>query len=396
MKKKLVTILAVLCTGALVFSGCGKKDSKEKNTTSSASTQTKDKDKDGGKSSDSQEVPKDDDLPIVDEKDVTKCIEIGDYKGLKLEKTVTQVTDKDIDDAVKSNYSNTPIKDEPAKMGDTAYISYVGKIDGKEFDGGSADSVPLTLGSKSFIEGFEEGVVGMKAGDTKDLNLTFPDPYESNKDLAGKPVVFTVTVGNVTRPFTELSEEWVKQYTKSSNIDEYKDTIKKQLTDQAAATDENALKNVAWQKVLENSNVKQYQKEELESSKKEMEDYISQYAAMMGTDLDGYKKQAGISDEDYETQLIVGAKETAKSKMAMKAIAEKEKFTKKDQEYKDLLAKTAKEYGVSEDDFIKQIGQDQVDAYIESERIMKVILDSAEIKEVPAETKDTASTSSDK
>ncbi len=391
MKKKLVTILVALSAGALVFTGCGKKasdDKKAADSAESASTQTTDKS--------SQEAPKDDGLPIVEEEDAKKCIEVGDYKGLKLDKTVTAVTDQDVDDAVKSNYSNTPIKDEPAQTGDTAYVSYVGKIDGKEFDGGTADSVPLTLGSKSFIDGFEEGVTGMKQGETKDLNLTFPDPYESNKELSGKPVVFTVTVSSVTRPFTELTEDWVKEYTDSASVDEYKSTVKKQLTDQADATDENSLKNTAWQQVLDNSKVKQYQKSVIESSRKEMEDYITQYAAMSGTDLEGYKKQAGISDEDYEAQLKQGAKETAKSKMAMKVISEKEGLKKEDQEYKDLLAETAKEYNVSEEDLIKQIGQEQVDEYIESERIMKRILDSADITEVPAESKDTASTSADK
>ena len=109
-----------------------------------------------------------------------------------------------------------------------------------------------------------------------------------------------------------------------------------------------------------------------------------------------FRSQAGISDEDYEAQLKQGAKETAKSKMAMKVISEKEGLKKEDQEYKDLLAETAKEYNVSEEDLIKQIGQEQVDEYIESERIMKRILDSADITEVPAESKDTASTSADK
>lgn len=380
MKKKCVLLLLCLSAGALVFTGCGKKDKDNDTSTSVSST--------SGSTSDSAQTPEDDGLPVVDEEDVMKCIELGEYKGLKLEKTVTTVTDQEVEDTITSNYSNTTITDEPCQKGDTVYIAYVGKLDGEAFDGGSTDGTSITLGSSGYIDGFDDGVIGMKAGETKDLNLTFPDPYEGNEDLSGKAVVFTVTVNNISRPFSELTEDWVKKYTESASIDEYRSTIKKQLEDQAVTSDENALKQSTWEKVMNDCTVIQYQKSEVDAAREEMENWMTQYAQMMGTDLDGYKQQSGLSEEEYEAQINAGAKSSAKSKMIMKAIAQNEGIEKDGKDYKDMLAKTAKEFNMTEEELIEQNGQDQVDAYIESELVMKVILDSATITEVSAEAKD--------
>lgn len=380
MKKKCVLLLLCLSAGALVFTGCGKKDKDNDTSTSVSST--------SGSTSDSAQTPEDDGLPVVDEEDVMKCIELGEYKGLKLEKTVTTVTDQEVEDTITSNYSNTTITDEPCQKGDTVYIAYVGKLDGEAFDGGSTDGTSITLGSSGYIDGFDDGVIGMKAGETKDLNLTFPDPNEGNEDLSGKAVVFTVTVNNISRPFSELTEDWVKKYTESASIDEYRSTIKKQLEDQAVTSDENALKQSTWEKVMNDCTVIQYQKSEVDAAREEMENWMTQYAQMMGTDLDGYKQQSGLSEEEYEAQINAGAKSSAKSKMIMKAIAQNEGIEKDGKDYKDMLAKTAKEFNMTEEELIEQNGQDQVDAYIESELVMKVILDSATITEVSAEAKD--------
>lgn len=393
MKKKIVTLMLCLSMGALVLSGCDKKESKN-NSSSSSSSENASSENSSSTSDSSTAAIQDDGIPVVDEEDVFKCVELGEYKGLKLEKTVTPVTDQDVEDAIISNYSNTTIEDEPCKEGDTVTIAYVGKMDGKEFEGGSTDEAYITLGSSGYIDGFDDGVIGMKTGETKDLNLTFPDPYENNKDLSGKPVVFTVTVKSITRPFTELTEDWVKKYTDYSNIEEYRKGMKKEVEDQSAATDENTLKSTTWDQIVKDSTVKQYQKSEVEAARTEMESWITQYAQMMGTDLEGYKEQTGVSDEEFEAQLQAGAKSTAKSRMIMKAILEKEELSKDDQEYKDILAKTAKEFKMTEEELIEQNGQEQVDQFIESERVMKLILDSATVKEVPAETEDAAASSS--
>ena len=387
MKKKIVTLMLCLSMGALVLSGCDKKESKN-NSSSSSSSESTSAESSSSTSSNSTAANQDDGIPVADEEDILKCIELGEYKGLKLEKTITPVTDQEVEDTITSNYSNTTIEDEPCQEGDTVFIEYVGKMDGKEFEGGSSSGTSIMLGSSGYIDGFDDGVIGMKAGETKDLNLTFPDPYENNKDLSGKPVVFTVTVNNISRPFSELTEDWVKQYTEYSSIEEYRKGMKKEVEDQAAVSDESALKTATWNQIVESCTVKQYQQSEIDSARTEMEEWITQYAQMMGTDLEGYKQQSGMTDEEFEAEMQSGAKATAKSRMIMKAIVEIEGLSKDDQEYKDILAKTAKEYKMTEEELIEQNGQEQVDQYVESERVMKRILDSATITEVPAEAKD--------
>lgn len=389
MKRKIIVLMLCLSVGTLAFTSCGKKD---KSDSSSVSTSEDSSSASGDdSSSESSSIPEDDGIPIEDEEDVLACLELGQYRGLKVEKTVTTVTDQEVEDVITSNYSNTTVTDEPCQEGDTVYISYEGKMNGEAFEGGSTEGTSITLGASGYIDGFDDGVIGMKTGETKDLNLTFPDPYPNNEEFSGKPVVFTVTVYNISRPYTELTEEWVKKYSDSSSIEEYRAAIRKNLEDQAAASDESALKSNAWSQIMESTTIKMYQQSEIDAAKKDMEDYMTQYAQMMGTDLAGYIEQMGMSEEEYEANLLVTAKATAKGNMIIKAIAQTEGFTKDDSEYKEILAKTAEDFGMAEDALVEEYGQDQVERFIDSERVMNVILDSATIKEVPAETKDSAS-----
>lgn len=388
MKKKLVMLMLCLSIGALTLAGCDKKDGKSSSSADTSKSSSAGSSSAGSDSDSSSSANVDDGIPVVDEKDVLKCIELGDYKGLKLEKTITTVTDQEVEDYITSNYSNTTITDEPCKEGDTVYIEYIGKMDGEAFEGGSSSGTPIQLGSSGYIEGFDEGVIGMKEGETKDLNLTFPDPYTSKEEFSGKPVVFTVTVNNISRPFTELTEDWVKKYTDYSSIEEYRKGMKKDLEDQAALGDESSLKSTAWNQIVESCTVLQYQQSEIDSARAQMEEWFAQSAQMMGTDIEGYKEQLGMTDEAFEAEMQTGAKATAKSIMVMKAIVQKEGLSKDDKEYKEVLAQTAKDFKLTEEELIEKNGQDQVDQYIESERVMKRILDAATITEVPAETKD--------
>ena len=190
-----------------------------------------------------------DGIPVVDEEvDPAECVTLGDYKKLTLEKKVEQVTDDDVQTAIMAETAVT--MDDPdatVQKGDTADIAYVGKVDGKEFDGGSSDSYNLVIGSGTFIDGFEDGVIGMKTGETKDLNLKFPDSYQST-DLAGKDVVFTVTVNAFTRPAEnidgwELDDAWVAKNTDYSTVEEYRAGKRAELEAANETTAENNLQN---------------------------------------------------------------------------------------------------------------------------------------------------------
>ena len=185
-KKKIVAVIAaaavvvLVCVAVLV----GRKIAGQKED-SSAQEETA-----------AQEVK---DMPSLDNIDVDACVTIPEYKGITVEKQVTPVTDEDVDTTITYSLSYSPmeVSDENAKVeeGDTVNIDYTGTVDGEEFDGGSAEDTDLMIGSGQFIEGFESGLVGHVKGDTVELNLTFPEDY--TEDLAGKDVVFTVTINAI-------------------------------------------------------------------------------------------------------------------------------------------------------------------------------------------------------
>ena len=242
MKKKIMMLVLCLSVGAFAV-GCSNNDT-ESNSGSTAST--------AGTSSASSE----EEIPIVDEDlPVSECVTLGDYKGITLDKEIQQVTDEDVENSISSALMAT-VDDPEATVqeGDTVDIAFVGKVDGEEFEGGSSDSYNLTIGSNTFIDGFEDGVIGMKQDETKDLNLTFPEDY--TEELAGKDVVFTVTVNAISRP-QELTEAWVQENTDYTTIDEYRQAQREQLEASNEFSAENTLESTALQAVLNNAEIKQ-------------------------------------------------------------------------------------------------------------------------------------------
>ena len=148
MKRKIIVLMLCLSVGTLAFTSCGKKD---KSDSSSVSTSEDSSSASGDdSSSESSSIPEDDGIPIEDEEDVLACLELGQYRGLEVEKTVTTVTDQEVEDVITSNYSNTTVTDEPCQEGDTVYISYEGKMNGEAFEGGSTEGTSITLGAVSY------------------------------------------------------------------------------------------------------------------------------------------------------------------------------------------------------------------------------------------------------
>ena len=192
--KKFMTAVTAVSLSAMMLAGCGKADVQQESTVqestaaeTEAATETE---------SETKVYP---DEAYLDGINLGDFVELGDYKGVDVTVTKAEVTDEMVDQYIQSVLDSNKNKEEvdrAVKDGDVVDIKYVGKKDGVEFDNGSSDSYELTIGSNTFIDGFEDGVIGMKKDETKDLNLTFPEDY-SNTDLAGADVVFTVTVNHV-------------------------------------------------------------------------------------------------------------------------------------------------------------------------------------------------------
>lgn len=305
MKKKFVSLVAGLCASAVILGGCSGKISND-------------------------------------------YVTISQYKGLEVEKQeVQEVTDEDVENYVQSmceaNSTSTEVTDRAALDGDTVTIDYEGKMDGVPFDGGSAVDAPLTLGSNSFIDGFEEGIVGHGIGETFDLNLTFPDPYPNNPDFSGKPVVFTVTVKGITEVHVpELTDELVKTLSDTaSTVEEYKQEVRELLEENNESSARNMLKSSAWDALMENAQVTKYPKEELQEMMDTIQGQMEQNAAYYGVEFEEYRDTyLEMNEETYQTELTKAAKERLKELMVMDLVIEKAKIDVSD----EALDKKYEEY----------------------------------------------------
>ena len=259
MKKKTVAAMLVMCM-ALSATASGGSDTKETKTETTQDTGDKKDSASSDKKTSASAVR------LVSVSDVSKYVTIGEYKGLTLDRASVTVTDDDVQAEIDYNLeeNGTEVNDGTVEEGDSVTINFTGTIDGKEFDGGSAEDYDLVIGEGGMIDGFEDGIIGMKKGETKELDLTFPDDYYE-ESVAGKPVVFKVTLQKFTRP-SELNDEWVAANTEYKTVDEYRAAVKKELEENETKSADYDLYSNAWSEVLANSEVKEYPEEDVDKA----------------------------------------------------------------------------------------------------------------------------------
>ena len=393
MKKRAIMI-SMLLVMALSVTGCSQK------------TATKDKDtktEETAKTDDAEETESDntedtsEDTPTTAELmagiDVEKCVTLGDYKGVTVEKTIQSVTDEDVQNEIDNALANYPVEvDQAAKEGDTVNIDYVGKIDGEEFDGGSDQGAYLKLGSGKFIDGFEDGLIGARKGETRTLNLTFPEDY--TQDLAGKAVEFTVTVNAVKEPLSEPTDQWVADNIEGyDNIADYKAGIRSEQEESNEQTAENQVRYAAWTQVIDNCTINEYPETLVEVGKKLYEQQVETYAKYAGMELDAYIESSGLTQEEYQSNMEEYGKNVAAQALVCQAICDKEGFAIGDDDYQKALQDMLTEYGCTEDELIQTYGQDNVEQSIMLNRVSNLIMENANVTEVQADS--SADSSSD-
>lgn len=384
MKKK--TAVLILC--ALMAAGlaaCGGSSGENSSSVSGESTGTSEV------SSSSQEdaimsIP----LAEGDDWKLEDCIVLGDYKGLRLTKTVGQVTEEEVDSYIQSQATAEEVTDENAAVqdGDTVNIDYVGKIDGREFDGGSAQGSVLVIGSDTFIDGFEDGLIGMKKGETKDLNLTFPDDY-GNTDVAGKAVVFTVTLNSISRA-PEQDDAWVSSYTdgKYTSMDDYRAYMKESLQEGNDEAADQQLNSDAWEQIEKTCTFLKLPKSYIEEGSEEFEKNVTSQAEQYNATLDDFITQNGLTAEEYKTRKEQYGRYTAESRLLLEALMKAEQLTDDSQEYKDALAETEKAWGMTEDALKEQYGEDTLKQYVETQMVLDKVIGYAEVTEVQTDGTD--------
>ena len=278
MKKKLLLLATLLCT-AIAATGCGEKKT----------------------------------VGLDYDYDLNKCITLGEYSGIEKETAGDTVKD-----------------------GDTVNIDYVGKHNGEAFDGGSGN-YDLTIGSGTFIPGFEEGLVGVKVGETVDLDLTFPEEYENNPDLAGEAVVFTVTVNEIV-------------------------------------IDEDAI----WKVAVENATVSEYPETEMNTAYSNMESYYKNFAEYYKMEYADFLTQLGTSEETFRDDLKEVAESSVKEKLVALAIIEAEKLQITETEYEEKVAEYVESYGFeSKEAMMESVTEDALMEQMLLEKARQFVIDNA-------------------
>lgn len=323
-----------------------------------------------------------------DDYELDDYIKVGEYKGLKAAPYAISVTEDEVDAQIQSNLEAAATDeklDENTVLaeGDTVNIDYTGKVNGKEFEGGSAEGYDLTLGSGSFIDGFESGLVGKKTGDEAELALTFPEDY-SDEDLAGKDVVFSVKINSATRKSVpQLNSDFVKNNTEYESVEEYTKAVEKQLYDNKETEAVNEQKTELWSQALDNAEVKKYPERELEHYIEFNSEQIDRTAKAYGMSKEDVLSQYEFGDEEEFTAVNEdSSKLRVKQEMLIEYIAAEEKLSYTDEE-KQQLIENFQGQGYDNEAIEEQTGRSMGD-YVHIEllygKVLDMLLENAKIE----------------
>lgn len=292
------------------------------------------------------DIADDDSVTMVIDTDLYPEVTLGQYKGLEVEKAEAAVDASEIDaeiDRMANNIARISTVDRAAKDGDTAVIDFEGFKDGEAFDGGKGEAYELKLGSGSFIPGFEEQVVGMSAGEEKDINVTFPENYHV-KELAGAPVVFKVKVHEVKETVVpEKDDEFVKDVSEFDTMDELRADIEKKILDEKQAGIDRAFENAAIEKAVANMTVEipdSMVEEELDHELERMDYELRS----QGASLEAYANMMGGNLDNIRNSLRPGALNTVKTNVMLDAVVDAEKIEVSDEECEEEYKKLAESY----------------------------------------------------
>ena len=304
-------------------------------------------------------------------------VTLGEYKGLKAEKPEVKVTAADVDERLKTLADrNTRLVsvDREAKSGDTAVIDFEGFLNGKPFEGGTGENHNLELGSGSFVPGFEDQVIGMKAGEEKDINITFPENY--HEDLAGKAVVFKVKVHEVKeKEVPEMDDEFAKDVSEFDTLKDLKADLKKKITEERQKDADRAFEENLMNQVAENitADIPDVMVEN------QARQYLDNFKAQISRQFpyEEYKKMTGMDDE----KLLADAKEPAlrqvKMDLAVAAIIKAENIEASDEDVEAEYKKMAEQFGMDVDMVKKYLVKEQVQDQLLSQKAVAVVVDSA-------------------
>ena len=314
-------------------------------------------------------------------------VKLGQYKGLEAPKAEVKVAAADVNARLKEmadRNSRLVSVERAVKKGDTADIDFEGFDNGVAFDGGKGENFDLEIGSGSFVPGFEEQLIGMKAGEEKDIDITFPENYAP--ELAGKPVVFHVKVNEVkVKEIPAVDDEFAKDVSEFDTLKELKADIKKKMTAERTEAAQRAFEDVLMAKVAEGVEA-EIPHEMVELQAERMMEQFKQQLAAQGIPFDQYLKMTGTTEADFRKQADGPAAEQVKMDLAVEAIIKAEGLEATDEDVENELKNVAEKYGMDLETVKKYLRPEDVKEQVIRGKAVKVVADSA-VAVAPVEEK---------
>ena len=334
---------------------------------------------------DIKSMNKGEDWEITAEVVVKPEVKLGEYKNLEVSVDVTkEVTDADVDakiEAAQKNLAELVIKEDAAANGDTVVIDFEGKVDGVAFDGGTAENHSLELGSGSFIPGYEEQLVGHKAGETVEVNVTFPEDYQA-EDLAGKAAVFTTTIHEVkAKEVPEIDDELAKDIDEEvSTLAELKEKYKAQLTEEKETQYTDAVDTAAIETAVANAEIVELPSEMVHDEvHRAMNEFLGNMQ-QQGISADMYYQLTGTSEDQLHAQFEGDADKRVRTNLVIEAVAAAENFETTQDEIDIEISELAENYNMPKEEVSKLLPADMLKHDIAAKKAVEVITSTAVVK----------------
>ncbi len=331
-----------------------------------------------------QEVSKENGVTFKAEFTVKPEVEISDYKGLKVTKTVKTVKDEDVDKEIdklrERDARIIDVTDRPLEKGDTAIFDFEGFVDGEPFEGGKAEKFSLEIGSGRFIPGFEDGMIGKSIGEDFDVNVTFPEDYNAD-NLKGKPAVFKCKIHEIkAKEYSEVDDEFAKDVSEFDTLDELKADLRKKLEENAENEAKGNLDNELTEKVIE------LLKAEIPDAmiNNRVDDLVRDWEyrnRYQGITVKDYLKYTGTTLEQFKENFKEPAEKQVKLRLALEKIAELENITVSDEDIENEYKEMAENYKMELDKVKSVIAKENLEKDLAVEKAFDLVRDSADVTE---------------
>ena len=301
-------------------------------------------------------------------------VTLGAYKGIEVDKVEAAVSDEEVDAEIERererNARSVRVSDRAVQDKDQTVIDFEGFVDGVAFEGGKGENYPLTIGSGAFIPGFEEQLIGKNIGEECDVNVTFPEDYHAD-NLAGKPAVFKVTVKEIKeKVLPELDDEFAAEVSEFDTLAEYKEDVKKNLTEKREKDVKNAKEDAVVDAIIANATM-DIPEAMIETQQRQMVQEFAQNIQMQGLSIDQYFQFTGLTAEKMMEQVKPQAEKRIKSRLVLEAVAKAENITASEEDFEAEIAKMAEMYKMEADKVKESIGEEGKKQFMEDLAVSK-------------------------